>query len=215
MFSHSHVGRARAFGRFVTHPPIGFLAFLQRGRETIARFHDFFSGRVGGDSDKGARVLGKFREVIPNGFSLFIHIDRLDFDIAKNSLRWLPRRLRPGRKFFGVICLTALFRDRKIEGRAIIDHAFRPGPAAVPMNDVSDVCQADADSFKFLIGMQALEHAKEFMYIHRIKPSAVIANEDDRLVVTAESGSDLDASLGSNAREFHGIGDQIYYRVAE
>jgi len=104
MFSHRHVGRARAFGRFVTHPPIGFLAFLKRGRETIARFHDFFSGRVGGDSDEGACVLGKLREVIPNGFSLFIHI-WIDWILilAKNSLRRLPRRLRPGRKFFGAI----------------------------------------------------------------------------------------------------------------
>ena len=74
MFSRSHVGRAGAFGRFVTHPPIGFLAFLQRGCETIARFHDFFSGRVGGDSDESARVVGKLRKVIPNGFSFFIHI---------------------------------------------------------------------------------------------------------------------------------------------
>ncbi len=78
------------------------------------------------------------------------------------------------------IQISVLFGDGKVKRRATVHRAFRPGPAAVPVNDALDVRQADARALKLVLAVQALEHAEQFPGILRIETHAVVAYEENR-----------------------------------
>ena len=55
---------------------------------------------------------------------------------------------------------SVLFWDGKVKCRAAVHRAFRPGSAAVAVNDALDVGQADACALEFVLAVQALKHAE-------------------------------------------------------
>jgi hypothetical protein len=74
--------------------------------------------------------------------------------------------------------------------------------------------EADAGPFKFVLAMQALKNAKEFVGMARIESGAVIAHKDHAHPVSVEA-ADLDRRDLAIAREFHGIGKQIRENESE
>src|ERR1039458_9691619 len=80
------------------------------------------------------------------------------------------------------IAAPVWFWDGKVKCRAAVHRAFRPCPAAVPMNDALDIGQADACALKLVVAVQALKHAEQFAGITRIETGAVVPNEDHRLL---------------------------------
>ena len=90
--------------------------------------------------------------------------------------------------------------DGKVKSRAAVHRAFRPGPAAVPVNDALDIGQPDARALELVLAVQALKHAEQFVGISRIETRAVVANEDHRFAVAAGSATDFDFGLGASCR---------------
>src|SRR5580693_8468741 len=68
----------------------------------------------------------------------------------------------------------------KVKGRTAVNHAFGPGPAAVPLNDALDIGQPDARALEFVLAVQALKHAKQLVGITRVETCAVVADENHR-----------------------------------
>src|SRR6266436_4393537 len=75
------------------------------------------------------------------------------------------------------------FGQREIEGRAAIHGTLGPRPPAVPLNNPPDVGQTHAKAFKIRTGMQPLKDAEEFGRVSHVETDAVIADEDNRLLV--------------------------------
>ena len=55
--------------------------------------------------------------------------------------------------------------------------------------------QSNAGAFECIRMMQALKHAKQFIYILHIKAYAVVPNEHHHLISVSIGGSDLDFAL--------------------
>src|SRR5581483_9170600 len=70
--------------------------------------------------------------------------------------------------------------QREIKRRALIDAAFGPGAASVAVNNAANVGQADARAFELPGSMKALEDAKQFFRVTRLKADAIVANEENR-----------------------------------
>ena len=89
---------------------------------------------------------------------------------------------------------------------AAVHRALRPYAAAVPVNDALDVRQPDAGAFKFLVAVQALKHAEEFVCITRVETGAVVANEDHGVSIGAGGAANFYFGVLAFAGEFHCIG---------
>src|SRR5437899_8756035 len=66
----------------------------------------------------------------------------------------------------------------EVERRSLIDGAFRPDPAAVPVDDPPDGCEADTGALEFGSGMQALEHAEQLVRVLHVEAGAVVPDHE-------------------------------------
>jgi hypothetical protein len=69
--------------------------------------------------------------------------------------------------------------------------------------------ESNASSFKCIRRVQALKHAKQFIYILHIKAHSVVPNEYYQLISVSVGASDLDLGLRARARKFDRIGNKI------
>src|ERR1700686_4382253 len=69
--------------------------------------------------------------------------------------------------------------------------------------------QSNASPFKCIRLMQALKHAKQFIYILHIKTYSVVPNEHHYLISVSVGAPDFNFSLRARAREFDRIGKKV------
>jgi hypothetical protein len=60
--------------------------------------------------------------------------------------------------------------------------------------------QSNAGAFKFIRVVQALKHAKQFIYVLHIKARSVVPYKYDQVISVSLGASDLDLSLRARAR---------------
>ena len=92
----------------------------------------------------------------------------------------MSRERRAGMRSAGRRARGGLFGQCEVEGRALVGLGLRPGPPAVARDDAADVGQANPGAFKFVLAMQPLENAEQFVGVFHVKPGAVVADKDDR-----------------------------------
>ena len=99
-----------------------------------------------------------------------------------------------------------------MEGRALIDPAFRPDVPAVPVNDALNGRQSDAGTLELFGQMQALKNPEQLVRVAHVEPRAGVPDEDFDLVVLAFSGADRDLGPGSMPRELDRVRNQVHER---
>jgi hypothetical protein len=77
------------------------------------------------------------------------------------------------------------------------------------MYDALNRRQANTCAFKFARLVQALKHAKQFVYVLHIKAHPVVPNEYDEVISVSLGASNLNLGLRAGARKFNRIGDKI------
>src|SRR5262245_4820064 len=91
------------------------------------------------------------------------------------------------RKMLGAGGRSGLFllddRQGEIKRGALVDDAFGPCAAAVPLDDAADVGQADARALELARGVQPLEYAEQLGGVLHVEACAVVADGDDVLLV--------------------------------
>ena len=85
---------------------------------------------------------------------------------------------------------------------------LRPGPAAVPPDNLANVCQTDPDALELLVRMETLEHAEQLVPVPWVKSDTVVTDEDDPVVVQAHR-PDLDPCRLSGSGELDRVRDEI------
>jgi hypothetical protein len=78
------------------------------------------------------------------------------------------------------------------------------------MYDALNRRQSDAGAFKFIRLVQALKHAKQFIYVLHIKAHSVVPYEYYQFISVSLGASDFDLGLRAGAREFNRIGNKIH-----
>ena len=105
-------------------------------------------------------------------------------------------------------------RGREIKSGALIDLGFRPDAAAVFVHDALDRGQADARAFEFVLPMQALKNAEEFVGKARIEPRTVVADKKYGPFFFFPA-SHLDDRAGYPPRELDGVRKEIGKHLAK
>src|SRR5262249_40123262 len=120
-------------------------------------------------------------------------------------------KIRPS---FSMACLSCLATscpgEREIEGRALIDRAFRADMPTVPVNDALNGRQTDAGAVELLGPMQALKHPEQLVRVAHVESCAVVPDEDFDLVAPAFGAADRDLGPVPMPRELDRVRDQVH-----
>jgi hypothetical protein len=100
-------------------------------------------------------------------------------------------------------------RERDKKGRAVINRTFRPHSAAVPTNHSLDGGEPDASSVEGLLRVKTLENAKQFVLILHVEADPVVFDKNNHFIRLVVDRSDLYLSSVTQARELHGVRDEI------
>src|SRR5712692_912644 len=82
----------------------------------------------------------------------------------------------------------------EVERRSLIDGAFGPDPAAVPVDDAPDGGQTDAGALEVSSGMQSLEYPEQLIRILHVEAGAVVPDHEGPAAVRFDRG-ELDPRL--------------------
>src|SRR5208282_5391740 len=85
---------------------------------------------------------------------------------------------------------------------------FGPDPPPMAGNNALHIREADACAFKFIMAMQTLEYAEDFIHIFHVESCSVIRDGTSDFI-TLIFASDFDLSLRTRTGELDCIGDEI------
>src|ERR1035441_3417224 len=78
------------------------------------------------------------------------------------------------------------------------------------MNDALNRRQSHAPAFKCIRRVQALKHAKQFIYVLHIKAHSIVPDEYYQVIFVTVGASDLDLGVRPRASEFYRVGNEIH-----
>ena len=98
--------------------------------------------------------------------------------------------------------------EGEIKSGAFVGFSLRPDAASVLVNNALHRGQTNARTFEILGPMQPLENAKEFVLVLHVEADAIVADEDDSLLILLVV-IDFDDGLFTRASKLERVGDQV------